>query len=276
MALVLLFLNFLSPSFARFHDRLSIAVLPMRQIVNKPIQWAYAIGHSLQSQQQLLETNERLHANNLLLQSQVQRLLALQKENQQLEQLLQSTSHLSGKVKVSQILAVSLSPQLQQVVLGAGTDQGVYQNQPVLDSYGVMGQVVDVGYLTSKVLLITDPRSAVPVQDYRNNLRGIAIGTGSMNHLRLIDVPLLADVKVGDLFVTSGFGLHYPVGYPVGVVTNVNRNAGQDFLQVTILPSAHLDQTQRVLLAWPSQLQLQQHVKQMQSKKLPKLEMPRT
>jgi len=59
------------------------------------------------------------------------------------------------------------------------------------------------------------------------------------------------DIKVGDLFVTSGLGLRFPVGYPVGVVSKIKEVSGQRFVTVTLLPSAHLNQTQQVLLAWP-------------------------
>lgn len=247
-------------------------VWPLRMLVNQPIQWGYNLSRSFQVQEKLLEKNAALHADNLLLQSQVQRLLTLQQENKQLRHLLQSTETLSSKVEVASILAVSLSPSLQQVVLGSGQRQGIYEGQPVLDAYGVMGQVVDAGFLTSKVLLLTDPRSAVPVQDYRNHWRAIAVGTGDMDRLRLINLPLHADLQVGDLFVTSGYGLKYPVGYPVGVVTQIVRSADQRFLEATLLPSAHLDRTQRVLLVWPSQHRLQQHVREMVQRQLPRLE----
>ena len=126
-----------------------------------------------------------------------------------------------------------------------------------------MGQVVDLAKDTSKVLLVTDARSAVPVQDYRNGVRAVIVGTGDNQTLKLINVPRLSDIRQGDLFVTSGYGQRFPQGYPVGVVTGVQHAVGQEFLQVTLLPSAHLDQTQRVLLVWPGQLKIRKQVEKL-------------
>jgi len=186
-----------------------------------------------------------------------------------LRKLLQSTSEISGRVVVAQLLAVSLDPRLQQVILDRGSHIKVYNGQPVLDAFGVMGQVVDVGPLTSKVLLLTDTRSAVPVQDYRNGLRAIAVGQGITGKLNLINVTNATNIKQGDLFVTSGLGLHYPVGYPVGVVSAIQKTPSQQFTQISLVPSAHLDQTQQVLLVWPSKAALFKAVQSQLQQPLP-------
>ena len=171
---------------ARFHqwrNDFSVVVLPIQYLVSAPIRTAHFFATGIGRQKRLLEDNARLHARELLLESKLQKLLVLQKENAQLRQLLQSTSQISGRVIVAQLLAVNLDPTLQQVILDRGSHTKVYQGQPVLDAFGVMGQVVNVGVYTSKVLLITDVRSAVPVQDYRNGLRAIAIGGGANGKL---------------------------------------------------------------------------------------------
>ncbi len=79
----------------------------------------------------------------------------------------------------------------------------------------------------------------------------------------MINTPNLSDIKTGDLFVTSGYGGRFPRGYPVGVVTSIHKEANSEFLDVNLSVSAHLDQTERVLLVWPSQLKLQDQVQQL-------------
>ena len=153
---------------------------------------------------------------------------------------------------VARLLSVELDPHLQQVVLDRGSEQHTYVGQPVLDAFGVMGQVIDVGSLTSNVLLITDKQSAVPVEDYRNGARAVAVGLGVSGRLKLINVPLKNQIQAGDLFVTSGLGLRYPVGYPVGVVESINP--------LLLTPTAHLDETQQVLLAWPNKEQFKRAI----------------
>lgn len=246
--------------FKKLRADLSLVVLPIQYLVNAPIKTVRWVVIGVSSQQQLLADNARLRAHEFLLESRLQKLLALERENAQLRQLLKSTSHVGGQVIVAQLLAVDLDPNLQQILLDKGSRDHVYEGQPVLDPYGVMGQVVRLGPLTSKIMLITDPKSAVPVQDYRNGVRAIAMGLGSSGRLSLINVPNTSQIKTGDLFVSSGLGLRYPVGYPVGKVTFLAHTSGKRFATILLQPSARLDRAQQVLMVWPSTAPLKQVV----------------
>ncbi len=247
-------------SFHTYQMRVSQAVsYPFQWMVDAPVRGALWLNESVTTQRDLVHENEELRVREILLQSRLQRLLSLEKENAQLRQLLQSTAQISGRVVVARLLAVSLDPNLQEVVLNKGSANKVYQGQPVLDAFGVMGQIIGVGDLTSKILLITDKQSAVPVEDYRNGIRALAVGLGSREQLALMNVSDQSDIQVGDLFVTSGLGLCYPVGYPVGMVAQIkNVNTPQE--QIILSPMAHLDQTEQVLLAWPNKTKLSQEV----------------
>ncbi len=234
----------------RIRAALSAAVAPFQYIVSTPViflEWAQA---SFATHQALIEQNTDLRAQLLLQEAQVQKMLELEKENTQLRALLKSSSYLNGKVKAAQILAVDVDPYLTQAVIDKGKRYGVFQGQPVLDATGVMGQVIQVGPLTSRVMLITDTRSAVPVQDQRSGIHAIAVGTGSQRLLSLINVPETADIKVGDQLVTSGLDLLYPIGYPLGTVTSVNTNTGDLFASISVTPTAEINQSRQVLLMW--------------------------
>lgn len=270
LSLICIFLDRRSPSFHQWRENTEIVVSPIRTMVDTPIDWIYQTLQGLTLQKNLVEENDRLRVKEIMLQSQVQQLLELQRENKQLKALLSSSNNVTGRVSVARLLAISLDPSLHQLILDKGSKQNVYIGQPVFDAYGVMGQVVEVANDTSKVLLVTDSRAAIPVEDYRNGIRAVVEGTGDNQTLKLIHVPVLADIKVGDLFVTSGYGQHFPQGYPVGVVTQVDHQEGQQFLQVALLPSAHLDQTQRVLLVWPGQLKIRKQVEKLLTQNLPK------
>lgn len=259
-------------TFHHFRVQAQVSVVPLQYMVDLPIKFVHWAGSNVAAQRHLLEDNARLRARELLLESKLQKLLSLEQENAQLRQLLQSTPQIAGKVVVAQLLAVDLDPSLQQVVLDKGSHAEVYQGQPVLDAYGVVGQVVDVGKLTSKVLLLTDSHSAIPVQNYRNGIRAIAVGTGRSAQLEVNNISGTSDVKKGDLFVTSGLGLRFPVGYPVGVVDKVALVAGKRFAEISLLPAAHLDRTQQVLLVWPEQLALKKAARDQLAKPLPNAE----
>lgn len=261
LSIVLMVLDHRVPAIHRLRNQISVAVLPLQLAVNAPIKWVHWVVSSITTQEALLEDNAQLRAHQLLLQSKLQKLLTLERENARLKALLKSTNKVSGRVQVAQLLAVSLDPALQQVILNKGTKDQVYLGQPVLDANGVMGQVVDVAPFTSKVMLITDHRSAIPVRDVRNGLRAIAVGTGALGQLSLIEVPNLSDIRVGDVFVSSGLGLRYPEGYPVGTVAQVKHHRGQSFAEIALVPAAHIDKTQQVLLTWPNQAKLRAAVK---------------
>lgn len=264
-----MFFDHRSAYFHQYRDKASIFILPLQVIVDAPINAIRTIITGSVEQKRLIEDNAHLRARQLLLESKLQRLLALEQENTQLHELLQSTPQIAGKVVVAQLLAVNLDPSLQQVIVDKGERNHIYVGQPVLDAYGVMGQVINVGLLTSKVLLLTDGRSAIPVQDYRNGVRAIAVGMGSIDKLAVINVPDTANIRKGDLFVTSGLGMRFPMGYPVGVVNHLEYIAGDRFAKIMLTPASRLDQSQQVLLVWPDKVELSEEVKQLLDKPIP-------
>lgn len=263
LSIALIFIDQRFTAFHNFRMRVSSTVAyPFELIVDSPVRFVHWLNASVTTQHHLVRENEELRVREILLQSRLQKLLSLEEENAHLRQLLQSTAEISGRVKVARLLAVALDPNLQQVVLNKGSNDGVYQGQPVLDAFGVMGQVIGVGPLTSKILLITDKLSAVPVEDYRNGVRAIAMGLGASGQLVLMNVPNESDIQSGDLFVTSGLDLCYPVGYPVGVVSKIQHGNDSSTEKILLKPMAHLDRTEQVLLAWPNKTKLTQAIQQ--------------
>ncbi len=231
---------------------LTAAVAPMQYMVDIPVKFTGRLNINLTSHETLLTENASLRANQLLLQAKLQRLVALETENKQLRALLKSSPAVENqRIAVAQLLAVSTDPVMSEVVLDKGKNDDVYVGQPVVDANGVMGQIIQVGLTTSRVLLITDLRSAVPVQDARDGVRGIVIGQGNLAPLALTDIPDTVDVQVGDLLISSGLGGHYPAGYPVGVVSKVQHDSGEQFTNITVRPNAQLSRNQQVLLIWP-------------------------
>ena len=147
-------------------------------------------------------------------------------------------------------MAVDPDPFSQQILINKGSEDQAFIGQPVLDSHGLMGQIIDVLPYTSRVLLIADSNHAIPVEVNRNGVRAIAVGSGNLNQLNLIYVPETADIKEGDLLVSSGLGGRYPRGYPVAKVAKVAHSPGQAFAEVSATPSAQLDRSRHMLLVF--------------------------
>lgn len=231
---------------------LSSLTSPLIYGVNWPVEALHWAKKSFSKQQTVLADNAELRVQQLLLKAKLQKLMALQRENARLRALLKSSTRVGGKVIVAQLLAVNSDPFVRQVVLDKGSKDKVFVGQPVVDDTGVMGQVVQVGTQTSRVLLITDTLSAIPVQAIRTGVRAIAAGKGSQGTLSLPDVPETTDIQQGDVLVTSGLGQRFPPGYPVAVVKKVTRQAGEPFAAIEATPTAKLNQSRHVLLVWPA------------------------
>jgi len=231
-------------------DALSTVVYPLQVVVNLPIQWGHWLSENLAARGTLVDENQRLRRELLVVGSRLEKYSELESENQRLRSLLDSAEKVGERVLIAELLAVDMDPFSRRIVLNKGTRDGVAPGQSLVDSHGVMGQIVQAGPFSSSGLLITDPSHAVPVQMQRTGLRAVAVGTGSANELQLLHIPNNADMRVGDLMVTSGLGGRFPSGYPVGRVVSIERDRGQPFAQVVVEPSARLERNREVLLVW--------------------------
>lgn len=229
-------------------NALSVLLIPLQYTLNAPVQAIDWLKVSAATQHELATENIQLKQQLLLMQVSLQQLINMQQENSQLRALLKSSSRINGQFQEAKLLAMNLEPTSAEVVLDKGSREGVALGQVVIDVSGVMGQIIGVTPFTSRLLLITDPRSGVPVRDDRSGFQAIIVGAGANRPLSLIHVAETDDIKVGDLLVTSGLGARYPEGYPVGQITHIDKMSGEPFMNIEVDPSALLEQSRRVLI----------------------------
>jgi rod shape-determining protein MreC len=229
---------------------IGVAVYPLRLAVDAPVRLWRWLGDSTRSRNELQLELGRLHAERLLTNARLQRLTALEAENARLRALLDARTRVRDEVRVAQIMAVDANPYEHNLVIDIGSRDGVYDGQAIVDADGVVGQVIETGIMTAQAVLISDADHALPVEVNRNGLRTIAVGTGEIDRLDLPFLPNNADIRAGDLLVTSGLGGAFPAGYPVAVVNSVTRIPQEPFADVTATPSAALDQVREVMLIW--------------------------
>jgi rod shape-determining protein MreC len=241
--------------FATARGWLAFSVTPLQYVVHWPVQMVDRLKAAIYRHDELVDENLRLKSEQLLLRSALQRLAAIESENNYLKALMQSARTVKQKTQIGELLAVNAEPYVRQVVIDKGSQDHVYIGQPVLDATGVMGQIIAVSPTTSRLLLINDQKSGVAVQNTRNGMRALANGDSYSGKLRLVYVPKTADIRVGDLFITSGLGDQYPAGYRVGMVSSAIKDPAKPFLEVYLQPSAHLDSSRQVLLVWHPKVQ---------------------
>jgi rod shape-determining protein MreC len=232
---------------------LSMATYPFQLLVDSPsAAWDW-LDESFSTRDRLSRENaqlrERLRETDLKL----MRFADLEQENLRLREMRAATARISERVVVGEILRVDLDPYRHRVIINKGTSEGAFKGQALLDATGVFGQITRAGAFSSEAILITDAEHAIPVQVNRNGLRTLALGTGSLDRMTLPFLPTNADIKVGDLLVTSGLDDVFPAGYPVAAVTKVDKMAAQTLANVVARPAATLDRDREVLLVWLNQ-----------------------
>lgn len=231
---------------------LSALVHPVRVIASLPADTIDRMDKQITSRRALIAENQRLRDRQQVFQARLQRLDALEVENIRLRQLLDSSYEIERPVLIAELFRIDLDPFSHLIEIDKGSLDGVYLDQPVIDANGVVGQVDRVNPFSATVRLISDPSHALAIQVNRNNLRGVAVGTGVIDTLTIHSLPSNADIEVGDLIVTSGLGGRFPVGYPVGEVRHIALDPGQPFLTVELSPLAALDRARQVLLIGPA------------------------
>lgn len=251
LAIVLMALDQRGHYIPRVRSAIANIVEPLYHLVDWPVRAAENVAGELRSRDALQEKNASLRSALLAQEADLQRLETLVEENRRLRSLLEGAERLVYKTRFAELVRVDLDPFSHQVMIDKGAADGVEAGQAVIDAEGVMGQVEDVQPHMSRVRLISDPNHALPVQINRTGLRAVAFGTGETDALVLNSVPLEADIREGDLVVTSGLGDRFPGGYPVAAVSSVRREEGQTFAEVVARPLASLDRGREVLLIIP-------------------------
>jgi len=229
---------------------IGVAMYPVRLVVDAPVRLWHWLGAATTTRGELQTEVSRLRSERLLTNVRLQRLTALEAENARLRSMLDARSKVRDQVRVAEIMAVDANPYEHNLIIDVGERDGVYDGQAIVDADGVIGQVIKTGLMTSQAVLVSDADHALPIEVNRNGLRTIAVGTGEIDRLELPFLPNNADIRVGDLLVTSGLGGTFPSGYPVAVVNAVTRIPQQQFADVTATPVAALDQVREVMLIW--------------------------
>jgi rod shape-determining protein MreC len=232
---------------ARYY--LSAAAYPVQLAVSSPAQAWHWTRDSLIARETLEAQNAALLQQNRDLSMRLMRLDALAHENAELRGLRQALPTVADHWMPAEVVNVELNALRQRLLINRGARNGVFRGQAVMDNYGLLGQTTRVGPWSAEVILISDPEHAVPVEIERTGVHTIATGTGDSDSLVLPDLPTNADVKPGDLLLTSGLGGVFPQGYPVARIADVRRDAAQQ-AQFRATPLARLNALHEVTLVW--------------------------
>lgn len=197
---------------------------PVVQALAAPVDTLHGIGNWVRDMSQLREENLALKADNARLLRWQFAATELASENDRLRHLLKfaptaAASYISARIAIDGVSAYSHS-----VIINAGLTQGISRDAAVLNESGLVGRVIEAGQKTSRILLLTDVNSRIPVITQSSREHAIAGGNGT-DTLSLLYLPENTKVKVGETIVTSGDGNVIPEGLPVGIVTKIEKDA---------------------------------------------------
>lgn len=223
----------------RFRTHVTDAFAPILDTISRPVATINGIVSQAREMAALREENARLRGERArLLQWQtVGR--KLEAENQALRGLLNYVPRNPRAYISARVIADSGGAFAHSLVLNAGNRDGVRRGQAVISGDGLVGRVIGVGSRSSRILLLTDLNSRIPVITEQSRTRAILAGNNAsrpiLNHL-----PPGVSVLPGERIVTSGHGGAFPAGLPVGVIVSISDGG------ITVQPFVAADRIEYV------------------------------
>jgi rod shape-determining protein MreC len=248
LAIALMAADYYGQILGNLRSALLTTLTPIERLASIPPNIYNLVTTDFTTIDDLARQNQQLETENLLLKAKQQQLINLELQVERLEALLGTTGKITNQeVQIASVIYYSSSPLSQFITLNKGKLDKVEQKQVVIDSHGIMGQIIQATPSTSRVLLITDPDHQVPVRIQRTGQRGILQGTGH-DSAQLKFIPVNSEIKIGDTLESSGLGGVFPAGYPVATITNIETQGDKPYFKVAAFPVAELNQSHQVLI----------------------------
>lgn len=190
---------------------------------------------------------DELESENEELTARVAELAEAQQTAERLEALLGLQSTYNLQSTAARIVGESSDAWTDTVTIDKGTADGLAVNMPVTNSAGVIGQIVEVSLNSATVRLVTDEQSGVSAMLQDTRAQGMVQGQPD-GTLRMEYVSVDADVKEGDIIITSGIGGVYPKGLPLGTVASVSKSSNDVYYTIIVNPASHAENNEEVLV----------------------------
>jgi rod shape-determining protein MreC len=226
---------------------------PLLELASRPVSAARRVVESTDQYAYVFDENERLREENARLLAWKEAALKLEAKVSRFEALLNvqvdpSISYVTGRV-----VGDSGGPFVETIIANVGSQQGVESGQAVIDTDGLIGRIVATGPQASRILLLTDLNSRVPILVEPSQVRAVLAGDNSA-WPRLEFMPVVSDARVGDRVVTSGDGGLLPPGLPIGTLVETEDG----FLRVqTFADRTRLDMVRVLQYEFPRDIDRQ-------------------
>ena len=194
---------------------------PVLDVISRPVAAANALFAEIGTLMTIYADNERLTLENDRLRAWQAEARQLAQENAAFRGLLRVQPEPGMTFVSARVVGESGGPFVRTLMLNAGGEDGVRKGEAVVNGDGLVGRVVEAGNRSSRVLLLTDLNSRVPVVLEQSRLRAVLEGDNT-DVLRLSFLSDLDEIEIGDRVMTSGHGGIFPAGIPVGAVAAID------------------------------------------------------
>lgn len=203
-----------------FSDTLS----PFLSFIGKPIALSSHLITNFQEIIYIQTENEQLKQENELLKQSIIEARHIQAENKVLRKILNFNENYEFNAITSRVIVDSFGAYVRSLLIDAGKNKNIRKGNAVVSHNGLVGRVVEVGNNSSRILLMTDLNSRVPVIFEKERYRAILAGNNT-DRPQLIYTPDSVDLTPGMRLTTSGDGNTFPAGLPVGVIVAIKDNS---------------------------------------------------
>ncbi len=204
-----------------FRAQVADIFVPILDVASRPVQAADDFIEWTQQVAIVFSENKRLSAENeRLKQAQIQA-SQLAIDNQRLKKLLNVGEGRVNTIAAARVVSDSESPFFKSVLINRGSRDGIQNGHAVINEDGIVGRTINVGNGSSRVLLATDINSRIPVKLASSGINMILEGNNSP-YPRLSFLPIGENLAVGDLILTSGYGMVFPPDLPAGQVVDIS------------------------------------------------------
>ncbi len=232
-----------------FAEAVMALVAPVQSAIRSTGRFLSDFGYGLIHGRRLSEENRNLreqleatHAEQIAQEE-------LRQENERLRKLLNFAQSSRGRPLVARVLAIEPSAYFHTLIVGRGQADGVRQRMVAVTDRGLVGVVYLVTRHTAHVLLLTDPNASVGARVQRAESRAVGVCRGRGEEtLILTFLSKDADVRPGDVVITSGLGGVFPAGIPIGTVVEVLEQRQAGMREALVKPFVDAMQVEEVLL----------------------------
>ena len=193
------------------------------------------------------EENNNLRGEISVLEQEINKLMEAGHENERLRKILQLKSERREFITSAEVYARDPTNWFQMLWINKGAKEGITEDMVAITPVGPVGRIHRVFDEGANVILITDVNSAIAVRLQSSRIEGILEGRGD-NRCYLKYISTEVDVNVGDKLITSGFDGLYPEGLAIGYISRVEKEEGEIFQQVEVVPAQDLTSVEEVVI----------------------------